>query len=79
MIRFFKLMTRVSGLVAATGFALMATTVHAQNSIETISVSGQQGGVTLDEQKLADPKVVLSIKDGQILKVGKRRICKLTV
>lgn len=48
MIRFFKLMTRVSGLVAATGFALMATTTaHAQNSIETISVSGQQGGVTL--------------------------------
>lgn len=47
MIRFFKLMTRVSGLVAATGFALMATTAHAQNSIETISVSGQQGGVTL--------------------------------
>lgn len=47
MIRFFKLMTRVSGLVAATGFALMATAAHAQNSIETISVSGQQGGVTL--------------------------------
>ncbi len=47
MIRFFKLMTRVSGLVAATGFALMATTTHAQNSIETVNVSGQQGGVTL--------------------------------
>ena len=47
MIRFFKLMTHVSGLVAATGFALMATTTHAQNSIETVNVSGQQGGVTL--------------------------------
>ena len=47
MIRFFKLMTRVSGLIAATGFALMATTAHAQNSIETINVSGQQGGTTL--------------------------------
>lgn len=47
MIRFFKLMTRVSGLLAATGFALMATTVHAQNSIEAINVSGQQGGTTL--------------------------------
>ncbi len=47
MIRFFELMTRVSSLVAATGFALMATTTHAQNSIETVNVSGQQGGVTL--------------------------------
>jgi type IV pilus assembly protein PilQ len=47
MIRFFKLMTRVSGLVAATGFALMAASAHAQNSIEAINVAGQQGGVTL--------------------------------
>ena len=47
MIRFFKLMTRVSGLIAATVFALVAATAHAQNSIETINVSGQQGGVTL--------------------------------
>jgi type IV pilus assembly protein PilQ len=47
MIRFFKLMTRVSGLIAAAGFALMATTAHAQNSIESVNVSGQQGGTTL--------------------------------
>ena len=47
MIRFFKLMTRVSGLVAAAGFALMATATHAQNSIESVNVSGQQGGTTL--------------------------------
>ena len=47
MIRFFKLMTRVSGLVAATAFALMATASHAQNSIESVNVSGQQGGTTL--------------------------------
>ena len=47
MIRFFKLMTRVSGLVAAAGFALMATATHAQNSIESVNVSGQQGDTTL--------------------------------
>lgn len=47
MIRFFKLMTRISGLVAAASFALMATATHAQNSIESVNVSGQQGGTTL--------------------------------
>ncbi len=47
MIRFFKLVTRVSGFLAATGFALMATAAHAQNSIESVNVSGQQGGTTL--------------------------------
>lgn len=47
MIRFFKLMTRVSGLAAIAGFALMATTAYAQNSIESVNVSGQQGGSTL--------------------------------
>jgi len=47
MIRFFKFMTRVSGLVTAAGFALMTTTALAQNSIESVNVSGQQGGTTL--------------------------------
>ena len=47
MTRFFKLMTRVSGLVTVAGFALMAATSHAQNSIESVNVSGQQGGTTL--------------------------------
>jgi type IV pilus assembly protein PilQ len=40
-------MMRASTLVTAAGFALMATSTHAQNSIESVSVSGQQGGTTL--------------------------------
>jgi type IV pilus assembly protein PilQ len=47
MIRFFKLMTRVSSLVAAAGLALAASTAYAQNSIEAVNVSAQQGGSTL--------------------------------
>ena len=47
MIRFFKFMTRASGLIAAASFAMAATTTHAQNSIESVNVSGQQGGATL--------------------------------
>ena len=47
MTRFFKFMMRASTLVTAAGFALMATSAHAQNSIESVNVSGQQGGTTL--------------------------------
>ncbi|MGE0556942.1 MAG: type IV pilus secretin PilQ [Burkholderiales bacterium] len=47
MNRFFKLMTRVPGLCAATALLLAATIAHAQNSIESVNVSGQQGGATL--------------------------------
>ncbi len=55
MIRFFKFMTRVSGLVTAAGFALMTTTALAQNSIESVNVSGQQGGTTLVKVTLKNP------------------------
>jgi len=44
MIRFFRSMKHVSGLLFAAGFAMAA---HAQNSIESINVSGQQGGATV--------------------------------
>ncbi len=47
MIQLIKFMTRLSGLVTVAGFALMATTGYAQNSIEAVNVSGQQGGTTL--------------------------------
>lgn len=47
MIRFFKLMTRVSKLVVTAGFAIAAATAYAQNSIEAVNVSAQQGGSTL--------------------------------
>lgn len=47
MNRFFKLMMRVSGLCAATVLLLSTAAALAQNSIESVNVSGQQGGATL--------------------------------
>ncbi len=47
MIRFFKLMNCVSKLAVAAGFAITAATAYAQNSIEAVNVSAQQGGSTL--------------------------------
>jgi type IV pilus assembly protein PilQ len=44
MIRFFRSMKHVSVLLFAAGFAI---TAHAQNSIESVSVAGQQGGATV--------------------------------
>jgi len=47
MIRFFKFMTRVSKLLATTGLVIAASATYAQNSIEAVNVSAQQGGSTL--------------------------------
>lgn len=47
MTRFFKLAKRMFGLLTAAGFALAATSGYAQNSIESINVSGQQGSSTV--------------------------------
>jgi type IV pilus assembly protein PilQ len=47
MIQLFKFMTRVSKLAAAAGFAIATATAYAQNSIEAVNVSAQQGGSTL--------------------------------
>ena len=44
MIRFFRSMKHVSVLLFAAGFAMAA---HAQNSIESVNVAGQQGGATV--------------------------------
>jgi type IV pilus assembly protein PilQ len=44
MIRFFRSIKHVAVLLFAAGFAMAA---HAQNSIESVNVSGQQGGATL--------------------------------
>ncbi|MCC7409412.1 MAG: tyrosine--tRNA ligase [Phycisphaeraceae bacterium] len=38
-----------------------------------------QGAVTLNDQKISDPKAQLDIHDNPILRVGKRRVCKLTL
>jgi type IV pilus assembly protein PilQ len=40
-------MTHVSKLAAAAGFAIATATAYAQNSIEAVNVSAQQGGSTL--------------------------------
>jgi tyrosyl-tRNA synthetase len=37
----------------------------------------QQGGVQLDGQKLTDPQLPLELKDGQILRIGKRTVVKV--
>jgi tyrosyl-tRNA synthetase len=39
----------------------------------------QQGGVTLDGQKITDDKTRVTVRDGQILKAGKLVVVKLTV
>jgi len=37
----------------------------------------QQNAVSLDDEKITDPKAQVEVTDGMILKVGKRRVCKL--
>lgn len=39
----------------------------------------QQGAVSLNEAKIEDPQVEVNISDGDVLKVGKRRVCRLAV
>jgi tyrosyl-tRNA synthetase len=34
----------------------------------------EQGGVEMDGQKITDPKTVLKVKDGMVLKVGKKKL-----
>jgi tyrosyl-tRNA synthetase len=38
----------------------------------------EQGGVTLDNEKITDPKLQLSAKTGMLLKVGKKTFVRLT-
>ena len=38
----------------------------------------QQGGVTLDGQKVTDDKARISVRDGQILKAGKLVVVRLS-
>ena len=39
----------------------------------------QQGAVTLDGEKIADEKAILQVKDGSLLKAGKKKFVKLIV
>ncbi|MBI1335490.1 MAG: tyrosine--tRNA ligase [Phycisphaera sp.] len=38
----------------------------------------QQGAVSLDDEKITDPKTMLTIEGEKVLRVGKRRVCKVT-
>ncbi|MCC7145661.1 MAG: tyrosine--tRNA ligase [Phycisphaeraceae bacterium] len=38
----------------------------------------EQGGVSLGEQKITDPAAMVAITGDMVLKVGKRRVCKVT-
>lgn len=38
-----------------------------------------QGGVSLDERKIDDPKATVRVRHGMVLKVGKRRVCRLSI
>jgi len=37
----------------------------------------QQNAVSIDDEKITDPKAEIEVTDGMILKVGKRRVCRL--
>jgi len=37
----------------------------------------QQNAVSIDDEKIADPKAQITVTDGMILRVGKRRVCQL--
>jgi tyrosyl-tRNA synthetase len=39
----------------------------------------QQGGVSIDGQKIADPNVEITPRDGMVIQVGKRRFARLSV
>ncbi|MCX5662067.1 MAG: tyrosine--tRNA ligase [Planctomycetota bacterium] len=55
-------------LICAVGFATSKS--DARRLVE-------QGGVTLDDQKITDPKATVSVAGEGILRVGKRRVCKI--
>ena len=38
----------------------------------------QQGGVRIDDEKVADPRAVVVVKDGMILRAGKRGFARIT-
>lgn len=56
------------------GFTVTETTIPSRSEIRRLI---QQGGVQLDGQKLVDPQLQVSLKDGQIFKIGKRTVVKV--
>ena len=56
------------------GFKVSETNIPSRSEIRRLI---QQGGVQLDGQKLVDPQLQVSLKDGQIFKIGKRTVVKV--
>lgn len=72
------------GAVAATTMGLVDVVDAAFKASETKIPSRsdirrliQQGGVQLDGQKLTDPLQQVELKDGQVLRIGKRTVVKV--
>jgi tyrosyl-tRNA synthetase len=59
-------------LVAA-AFTASETKMPSRSDIRRLV---EQGGVQLDGQKLTDPQLKIELKDGQILRIGKRTVVK---
>jgi tyrosyl-tRNA synthetase len=68
-------------LIAASPIGLLRLLVEvgfaASNSEARRLVEG--GGVSLDGTKLSDPKATITIEGEPVLKVGKRRVCRVAV
>jgi tyrosyl-tRNA synthetase len=55
-------------------FKVSKTNIPSRSEIRRLI---QQGGVQLDGQKLVDPQLQVSLKDGQVFKIGKRTVVKV--
>jgi tyrosyl-tRNA synthetase len=55
-------------------FKVSETNIPSRSEIRRLI---QQGGVQLDGQKLVDPQLQVSLKDGQVFKIGKRTVVKV--
>ncbi len=60
--------------VVETAFKASETEIPSRSEIRRLI---QQGGVQLDGQKLTDPQLRVELKEGQILRIGKRTVVKV--
>ncbi len=68
---------KVSGEIGVLDLLSQITKFATSNSEARRLIEG--GGVSLDGEKIIDPKAVLQFKGGEVLKVGKRKFAKLKV
>jgi tyrosyl-tRNA synthetase len=60
--------------VVETAFTASETKIPSRSEIRRLI---QQGGVQLDGRKLTDPQLPIELRDGQILRIGKRTVVKV--